>query len=155
MTRLTAISLTAGAIAWAAVLIATPFVLRSADAPVVRGLVFGIGGVICHQRPERSFHLHGTQLPVCARCTGLYLSGAAGAALGWLGLAAVPRRTRALVLAAAVPTVVTVVLEWAGAAAPTNAIRAAAALPLGGAAGWLFVRMLRAESSASTCATIA
>ena len=36
-------------------------------------------GRVCHQRPERSFHVAGVQLPVCARCTGLYVSGAAGA----------------------------------------------------------------------------
>jgi hypothetical protein len=39
--------------------------------------VYRIGGLICHQRPERSFHLFAVALPVCARCTGIY----AGAAL--------------------------------------------------------------------------
>jgi uncharacterized membrane protein len=28
---------------------------------------------VCHQASERSFHLAGFQLAVCARCTGLYL----------------------------------------------------------------------------------
>jgi uncharacterized membrane protein len=27
---------------------------------------------LCHQLPERSFHLAGNQLAVCSRCTGLY-----------------------------------------------------------------------------------
>lgn len=27
---------------------------------------------ICHRKPERSFHIHGHQFPVCARCTGFY-----------------------------------------------------------------------------------
>ena len=27
----------------------------------------------CHQLPERSFYLHGYQLPVCARCSGAVL----------------------------------------------------------------------------------
>lgn len=27
----------------------------------------------CHQRPERSFSLHGRQFPICARCTGVLL----------------------------------------------------------------------------------
>ena len=152
--RVTAVILTVGAVVWAAILFASP--LRSAtEFPIARSLVFGIGGVVCHQRPERSFHIRGAQLPVCARCTGLYLSGAAGALLGWFGIASVPRRTRAALLAAAAPTAVTVVLEWTGVAAPSNVVRALAALPLGAVAGWVFVRMLRAESSPSTCATIA
>ncbi|MBE6486128.1 MAG: DUF2085 domain-containing protein [Methanosphaera stadtmanae] len=25
---------------------------------------------LCHQRPDRSFFIHGHQLPLCARCTG-------------------------------------------------------------------------------------
>lgn len=27
----------------------------------------------CHQLPERSFHIHGVQLPLCARCTGILI----------------------------------------------------------------------------------
>lgn len=27
----------------------------------------------CHQRPERSFFIHGYQFPVCARCTGVII----------------------------------------------------------------------------------
>lgn len=27
----------------------------------------------CHQKPERSFYIHGYQMPVCARCTGVFL----------------------------------------------------------------------------------
>ncbi|MGN0696552.1 MAG: DUF2085 domain-containing protein [Oscillospiraceae bacterium] len=27
----------------------------------------------CHQMPERSFFIHGCQLPVCARCTGVFI----------------------------------------------------------------------------------
>ena len=32
---------------------------------------------ICHRRPERSFFYKGRQFPVCARCTGFYISGIA------------------------------------------------------------------------------
>ncbi|MBV1755609.1 MAG: DUF2085 domain-containing protein [Methanobacterium sp.] len=31
------------------------------------------GNLICHGLPERSFKIKGHMLPVCARCTGLYL----------------------------------------------------------------------------------
>ena len=27
----------------------------------------------CHQLPDRSFHICGFQLPLCARCTGIFL----------------------------------------------------------------------------------
>lgn len=30
---------------------------------------------ICHRKPERSFFFRGHQFPVCARCTGFYISG--------------------------------------------------------------------------------
>ncbi len=33
-----------------------------------------IGYAICHQIPVRTFHINGTPLPLCARCTGIYLS---------------------------------------------------------------------------------
>ena len=32
---------------------------------------------ICHRKPERSFFYKGKQFPVCARCTGFYISGIA------------------------------------------------------------------------------
>ncbi len=49
-----------------------------------------IGYAICHQIPERSFHLAGHKLPLCARCTGTYL----GVTLGFLSIALL-RRWRA------------------------------------------------------------
>jgi hypothetical protein len=39
-------------------------------------VVYRIGSVVCHQRPERSLHLFAAQMPVCARCTGIYLGAA-------------------------------------------------------------------------------
>lgn len=30
--------------------------------------------LICHRRPDRSFFFKGHQFPVCARCTGIYIS---------------------------------------------------------------------------------
>src|SRR5262245_8437487 len=55
--------------------------LQSSDAgSVLALLVYGVGSLICHQRPERSFQLLATTMPVCARCTGIY-AGAALAAI--------------------------------------------------------------------------
>ncbi len=41
-----------------------------------------IGYAICHQIPARTFHIDGQPLPLCARCTGIYL----GALMGIVGL---------------------------------------------------------------------
>ncbi len=40
-----------------------------------------VGYAICHQMPARSFHIAGRQLPLCARCTGIYMGALAGFAL--------------------------------------------------------------------------
>ena len=36
-------------------------------------LIFELGGWVCHQAPERSLHIAGVQMPLCARCTALLL----------------------------------------------------------------------------------
>ena len=129
---------------WAATLV-TP---RSGTAAArASAAVFVIGSLVCHQRPERSFHLGTVQLPVCARCLGLYAGGFAGAAawslmtilkkpsrasLAWLTSSHVVRR---VLIVTAVPTVVSVGLGLAGFWDGTNALRALLALPLGAAIG--------------------
>ena len=118
---------------WVAVLIAAPLLPGWAGATV-----YGIGSFVCHQIPERSFHLVGFQLPVCARCLGIYLGAAAGTVVVWLRVISGRRRisiapvtARRLAVAAAIPTLVTVALELAGIWYPSNATRALAGLPLG------------------------
>jgi uncharacterized membrane protein len=117
--------------------------------------VFAAGSVICHQLPERSFFLDGWQLPVCARCTGLYLSGAAGLAAwlavkllrGWRPPAFAPRNTSGgatarqarwamgLLLIAAMPTAVSYLTGVLGVWDGSNLTRAVLAVPLGVVAG--------------------
>ena len=117
------------AVAWLASLILAPVL------PVpVAGMVYALGSRICHQRPDRSFHLFAAQLPVCARCAGIY----AGAALG-LVLALnramrerlFPSSARMLLVVGALPTLMTLIAEWSGAWAGGNAVRAAAGVWLG------------------------
>ena len=148
--RLLALGLTFAATIWAAAIFFAPH----SGFPGVAAIVHGTGSVVCHQRAERSFHIAQVPMPVCARCTGLYVAGALGALLGWLGTPRVPSRTRLLVGMMAVPSAVTFGGEWLGVLQPGNALRAAAALPLGTCAGWLFVRLLRAEEQPGTCAII-
>ena len=51
--------------------------------PGLLGKADGIGYAICHRIDERSFHLFGRQLPLCARCTGEF--NAAAVTLIFLG----------------------------------------------------------------------
>jgi uncharacterized membrane protein len=118
---------------WAVVLLLTPVVARVAYAvaPLVV-MVYAIGALICHQQPERSFHLASFQLPVCARCTGLYLGCALAAlVIGLGGFTRAIVRPRVALLIAAAPTAITVLYEWISGDVPANGIRALAALPLG------------------------
>src|SRR5215216_6576523 len=106
-------------------------------------LVYAIGSVICHQRPDRSFFVDGHQLPVCARCSGLYVSGAIGfaawfvakAVRGWRCASVDPRIALRTIVIAAVLTVLSLAAAaidvWDG----SNVTRAILVLPLGACAG--------------------
>jgi len=124
------------ACAWLVLIVAAPFLWIPAA-----GVMYAAGSFICHQIPERSFHLDGFQLPVCARCFGLYGGGAFGSVIG-----AVSAFRRRLItdgedlarlirwrwtVVAAIPTAVTVVLEWVFGWPISNGVRAVAALSLG------------------------
>jgi uncharacterized membrane protein len=150
--RLLAAILTLGAVFWTALIVVAPRALAG-DTPGVNraaAFVYQSAGLICHQRAERSFHLAGVQLPVCARCTGLYVSGAVGALVAWFAARRprAARRTRVLLLWAALPTALTVALEFVGLLQTSNMLRALSALPLGASAGWIFIQLLRAEAAA-------
>ena len=150
MGRALAAVLTIGALAWSATLFLAPFALTSSHPRLVTAAaaVYSGAGLICHQRAERSFHLAGVQQPVCARCAGLYVSGAAGAIVAALWRRPrVPRGTRSVLALTAVPTALTVALEFAGLVHPSNTTRALCALPLGGAGAWVFIQSLRAEAA--------
>lgn len=157
------------AAAWA---VALPLATFAAGRPHASSIVYGfalaaygIGNIVCHQLPERSFHLWSAQMPVCARCTGVY-GGAAIAAL-LASVTALPKRRstfrmvsiasafvghrfggvrfsradrRLALVAAALPTVATLVYEWTTGHVPSNGIRFAAGFPIGAVVSWLAVR---------------
>jgi len=148
--------LAAAALIWAGALILGAFIAsRPQVGPVayfISAAIYEVGSLVCHQRPERSFHLWGAQLAVCARCAGIYL----GAAVA--GLAAVSMRVasdrdpvmkdvKRAVLFAALPTALTLFYEWTTAQMPGNWTRAAAGFPLGAIVAWIIVA-ISAPSSA-------
>jgi uncharacterized membrane protein len=134
---------TYAAVAWLTLVVSAPVALSRGRLPAFTLAVYQAGSLVCHQRPERSFHLAGIQLPVCARCFGLYLSGATGLAVASRRRRALSARAvRALLALAALPIVSTVALEWLGAIQPTNVQRMLTGLPLGFAAGVVIVRSL-------------
>ncbi|HET7617156.1 MAG TPA: DUF2085 domain-containing protein [Vicinamibacterales bacterium] len=131
---------------WVVALVWAPSAIASSNPALatMATMVYQGGAVVCHQRPERSFVLFGRPMPVCARCTGLYASALAGAALALA--VAMPMgagRARWVLAIAVAPTIATVMLERAGLAAPSNLVRAVAAIPAGVAAAWLVIGLLR------------
>jgi uncharacterized membrane protein len=148
-----AVTYLVAATAWLVALAAAPYLLvHRAPGTVgfqVAEMVYLAGGRICHQQSARSFHAWGIQLPVCARCTGLYLAAPAGALAGivaWrkrrgTGSARLDRWRWVLALAAA-PMALTVGLEWVGLAEIPGLLRAGTSLPLGFAVSWLVAATL-------------
>lgn len=53
-------------------LILAPSILASTGANAAASSIFNFFGYICHQMPDRSFHLLGHQFGVCSRCFGVY-----------------------------------------------------------------------------------
>ena len=97
-------------------------------------LVYGVGGVVCHQRPERSFHWGTAPWPLCARCTGVY-AGAAIAALlalaGSLPPVHTAARARWWFAIGALPAAVSLAFEWTSGVMPSHVVRMVTGLPLG------------------------
>jgi uncharacterized membrane protein len=138
--------LTIAAVLWTVVIIATPVAAARGYRPVLVLFVYQIGALICHQRPERSFHLAGIQMPVCARCFGLYAAGAAGLLIAWAMRSVWPMpQVRTVLALAALPIAISVGLEWTGLIATTNLVRTMTALPLGFAAGLVVIAVGRQQ----------
>jgi len=145
------------AIAWSLALPLAPMVASRPQTSSI-GYAFALaiyaaGSLICHQRPERSFHLLGTPLPVCARCAGIYAGAAITVVLVMAGslkshvsrLKAHRLETsdvRLILLVSALPTAATLLYEWTTGQTPGNWIRAASGAPIGAAVAWI-VRAVR------------
>jgi len=142
-------ALAASAVAWMTLVVLAPDL-----PPAVAAIVYGIGGVVCHQRPERSFHWHGAQLAVCARCTGIYLGACTTAILAplpptwYAGWAGPPARIARLLAVAALPMAMTLAAEWTGVWMPSSIARAVTGVVLGAAVALVVTSALGAASKA-------
>lgn len=58
-------------IGWLAVIFAAPIMMANGHQ-MISLVIYQSLSAVCHQIPERSFHLEGLPLGVCSRCTGIY-----------------------------------------------------------------------------------
>jgi uncharacterized membrane protein len=126
----------AAALTWAIALPLAAFAASRSEAPApvyaFALVVYGLARVVCHQLPERSFHLWSAPMPVCARCTGIYAGAALAALAGparWIG--GTTERVRTALALAAAPTAATFVFEWATGRMPPGWVRALTGALLG------------------------
>ena len=122
----------AGALLWCAL----------APSSAAAGLAHVVFRPLCHQLPARSFHVAGGVLPVCHRCTGLYVGLAAGAAAAWCGWWRAPT-SRAFWAVALAPMLVSPALDWVW-------LQTASGAWFGGLGAWAVVRSLRRRPASRT-----
>ena len=141
---------------WLLALVAVPTLIGHGigghPVAVVSAGVYYIGGLVCHQQASRSFHIGGVQMPVCARCAGLYFGGALGVLVPllagrsrWSKQQQTVAWWRGVMLAAAIPTGLTLLGELGGIVPSSSELRAVAAVPLGVAVTWVASLVIRGE----------
>ncbi len=142
------------ALTWMSLLVMVPFALAHESggraATVVSAGTYLMGSIICHQRPDRSFRLWDVQMPVCARCAGLYAGAVLGAIVAGAGrVRSGPARAaaalRSIVVGAGLPTGITLAVETLGVLPVGGGVRALAAIPLGAAVAWVASLVIRGE----------
>ena len=134
---------------WTAALLVAPLITPSIPA----WATYAAAATVCHQLADRSFHLAGAPVAVCARCLGLYAGGVAGFGTALVlqrgpgaDGAAAPRRARLLIAALALPTLITLTLEQVARLPMGNFARFATAVPLGAAIAWVIGRAVEADA---------
>jgi uncharacterized membrane protein len=137
-------------------------VLRARGAVLWSQVLYAVFHAACHQMPERSFHVAGYPLAVCARCTGLYVGGLIGVAAYPLARPLTRRDTpeRAWLILALLPTTVDFALGFFGVWENTHWSRFLTALLAGAATAFYVVpgmvdvslaRFRRAEGQRHAC----
>ncbi len=108
-----------GAFLWCAGFFLAPALTGS--APEAAGGLYALYGQICHQMGDRSLHIEGHPVAVCARCLSVYCGFLIGAAIILLVPARMnsPRDIRLLAVAALLPMLVDVASGIAGLSSPS------------------------------------
>jgi uncharacterized membrane protein len=108
--------------------------------------------MLCHGMEARCFHWGGVPMPICARCTGLYLGFLIG-----IGLFAAVRKLQrisipsSMVIVLVAPLVVDGITQAMGLRVSTNELRVATGLLCGSAAlAWVMNRIELAAAAASS-----
>jgi uncharacterized membrane protein len=103
-----------GTIAWCAAILLAPYFAASGSS--LGGLLYRFFAPICHQLPERSFHVFGGKLAVCSRCSSVYFAFAIGVGcypfIRRLSNVRTPHRN--VLFIAMLPMILDVVLDFAG-----------------------------------------
>ena len=110
--------------------------------------VFQVLGLICHQLPERSFLVFGSQFPLCIRCSAL-LAGALGA-LVYIFFR-LPLPSVRLCITMTLPMVIEIAATGSGLTGSTNLVRGVNGILFGffflmGSMVWLAGRGYRVTS---------
>jgi uncharacterized membrane protein len=139
------------ALLWAAALPLAAWLreIQGGAASAFAFLIYSVASVVCHQRPDRSFHLAALPLPVCARCAGIYAGAAVVALWALLGhrySCRSSKHARAWLAAAAAPVALSLLYEWGTGHAPSNIIRAATGLLVGSVAGAIVLALMHDEA---------
>jgi uncharacterized membrane protein len=115
---------------WVLAIFLAPLLAESPPLRPAAGLIYGVCSGVCHQNPDRSLHLWGQPMAVCARCTFIYLGVLLSSSAFPILRLTQPPRIRYL-FAAAAPLVLDAGSQLLGLRESTNTIRAVTGLVFG------------------------
>ncbi|MDP9192425.1 MAG: DUF2085 domain-containing protein [Acidobacteriota bacterium] len=107
--------------------------------------------MMCHGRVERSLELFGVPMPICARCTGIYLGMLAGLFAIWIIPWLRERVMRRVAFIAVIPLAVDGLTQLTGLRESVNPLRIATGLIAGLAFGlWILSAVERRDEALFT-----
>lgn len=107
--------------------------------------------LICHGRIERSLELFDVPMPICARCTGIYVGLMGGLAAFWLIRFVKEKWMRTAAFIAVTPLAIDGLTQLAGFRESTNPLRIATGVIAGLAFGlWILSAVERRDDSSFT-----
>ena len=107
--------------------------------------------MMCHGKVERSLELFGVPMPICARCTGIYVGLLTGLLAFWLIPILSEKVMRMTAFAALLPLAIDGLTQATGLRESTNGLRIATGLVAGLAFGlWILAAVERRDETAFT-----